>query len=90
MNYRIGTGKAMLIYGTAGFFDLLQIILLLFTGGIAGLFQTFFGFLGYGIIWLIFAINGVSFFPVKKAAGALEKAKDTADKASKNSLFIFA
>lgn len=89
MNYRIGTGKAMLIYGTAGFFDLIQIILFLITASISGLFQTILGAVGYGVIWLMFATSGVGFFPVKKVSGALEKAKSAADKASKNSLFIF-
>jgi hypothetical protein len=89
MNYRIGTGKAMLIYGTAGFFDLLQMLLLLITGGISGLFQTIFGLIGYCIIWFMFATSGVGFFPVKKAAGAIEKARGAADKASKNSLLVF-
>jgi hypothetical protein len=37
----------------------------------------------------MFATSSVGFFPIKKAAGALEKAKDAASKASKNSLFIF-
>lgn len=89
MNYRISTGKAMLIYGVAGFFDLVQMILVLITGGVSGLFQNFFGLVGYGIIWIMFATSGVGFFPVKKAVGAFEKAKSAAGKASKNSLFVF-
>ena len=86
---RIETGKAMLIYGTAGFIDLTQALLAVFTGGIAGFFQTVFGIVGYSIIWLMFATSGVSFFPTKKVSGALNKAKDAAGKASKNSLFVF-
>lgn len=86
---RIETGKAMLIYGTAGFIDLTQAVLALFTGGIAGFFQTVFGIVGYAIIWLMFATSGVSFFPTKKVSGALNKVTDATGKASKNSLFVF-
>jgi hypothetical protein len=89
MNYRIGTGKAMLIYGVAGFFDLIQMILVLITAGVSGLLQTFFGLIGYGIIWIMFATSGVGFFPIKKAVGTLEKVKGVSGKASKNSLFVF-
>jgi len=89
MTRRIETGKEMLIYGTAGFFDLSQAILALFTGGVAGLFQTLFGIIGYGTIWLMCATSGVSFFPAKKLEGALNKVKDISSKASKNSLLVF-
>jgi len=93
---RIETGKAMWIYGVAGFFDLAQVVLLFFSGGIAGFFQTLFGLIGYGILMGMFASSGVSFFPAKKIAGALDKvssavdkAKSASNKASQNSLWIF-
>lgn len=89
MNYRIGTGKGMLIYGTAGFFDLLQAVLLLFTGGIAGVIQTIFGLVGYGILMFMFATSSVSFFPAKKITGAVNKVSDASNKASQNSLWVF-
>jgi ATP/ADP translocase len=95
MTRRIGTGRAMIIYGAAGFFDLIQIIWfiisLIFTLGAGTLIQTIISAIGYGILIILFALFGVLFWPAKKITKAAKSVSAVAEKANEggSSLLIF-